>query len=160
MSDKTIGYIFVACQVFLLLALILPTTGNDWAIPAWLRISGFALVLAGLGLVGVASGKLGGALTATPMPNGRGDLKTDGLYGLVRHPIYSGVLIIVLGLVVRSGRFIVIAIGIATVSFFHTKAQWEERKLREHFAGYDAYAAVTPRFVPRLARVFGSDPKE
>ena len=159
MSEETIGYIFVACQVVLLLALILPTTGDDWAIPAWLQAVGVALMIGGLVLVGLGSGKLGGALTATPVPNGRGELKTDGLYSFVRHPIYSGVLLIVAGLVVRSGRFIVVAIGIATVSFFFTKAQWEEQRLRDHFSDYDAYAAVTPRFVPRLGRLLGSSEK-
>ena len=157
MSDKTTGYVFVSCQVVLLLALILPTTGADWAVTGPLRTLGLVLIVSGLLLAGVSSGKLGPALTATPLPNGRGGLKTDGIYRLVRHPIYSGVLLIVLGLVVRSGRWIVAAIGVATISFFHTKAQWEERKLREHFADYDAYAKVTPRFFPKLDQVFRSD---
>ncbi len=159
MNDKTIGYVFVGCQVVLLLALIVPTTGDDWVVSGGLRLVGLAFIIGGLVLVGLASGRLGPALTATPVPNGRGGLRTDGLYRLVRHPIYSGVLLIVIGLVLRSGRWLSVAVGVATISFFHTKAQWEERKLREHFADYEAYSKVTPRFLPRLSQVFRPNSK-
>lgn len=159
MHDKATGYVFVGFQVVLLLGLILPTTGNDWLVSGGLRFGGLALIVGGLCLAGIASGKLGAALTATPVPNGRGSLRTDGLYRLVRHPIYSGVLLIVIGLVLRSGRWLVAAVGVATISFFHTKAKWEEQKLREHFPEYDAYARITPRFLPRLGKVLGGDSK-
>ncbi len=118
--------------------------------PDWLTALGFAAVVGGLGIVAFASLNLGTALTATPVPNGKGQLKTGGMYGYVRHPIYSGVLLIVLGLVVRSANWLTLAVGIATISFFHAKAQWEEGQLAEHFEDYASYRAATPRFVPRL----------
>ena len=150
MNNRTIGWIFVACQAALLLALILLPTADAWPTPSWLTGIGLGAVVAGLGIVAYGSLNLGTSLTATPVPNGKGELKTAGMYGYVRHPIYSGVLLIVVGLVVRSANWLTLAVGIATVSFFHTKAQWEERQLAEHFEDYDAYAAITPRFVPRL----------
>jgi protein-S-isoprenylcysteine O-methyltransferase Ste14 len=146
----------VACQGALLLALILLPSGDAWATPGWLTALGFAAVAIGLGIVAFASLNLGTALTATPVPNGKSQLKTGGMYGFVRHPIYSGVLLLAVGLVVRSANWVTLAVGIATVSFFHTKAQWEERQLAEHFEDYASYRAATPRFVPRL---WSSDPK-
>lgn len=152
MHNKTVGLIFVACQMALLLALVLLPTGDAWSSSSSVRILGLAFVLGGLAIVVAASLNLGPALTASPMPNGRGQLRTDGFYGYVRHPIYSGVLLIVAGLVIRSANWLTLAVGVATVSFFHVKAEWEERRLCEEFQDYESYAAVTPRFFPRLSR--------
>jgi len=99
--------------------------------------------------VGVAALRLGAALTPTPVPTERGTLITGGLYTFVRHPIYTGVLIIVVGLVIRSGSLLTLLVGVATVWFFNAKAAWEEARLAERYPDYPAYAAVTPRFVPR-----------
>ena len=109
-------------------------------------------MLGGIGLVAVAALRLGPALTPTPVPNERGQLTTDGLYGLVRHPIYTGVLAAVAGVTIRSGNVLVLLVAAVTVAFFTVKARWEEDRLREHYPGYDAYAAATPRFVPRPGR--------
>ena len=37
----------------------------------------------------------------------------------------------------------------ALLGLLHVKARYEERLLRSRFVGYEAYAARTPRFVPR-----------
>lgn len=106
--------------------------------------------MTGFGVMALASLRLGAALTPTPVPSGRGTLTTTGLYRHVRHPIYTGVLLIVVGLTVRSGSWISMAVGVATVVFFDRKANWEEARLAETFNDYQAYASRTPRFVPRL----------
>lgn len=149
MSNRTIGWIFVACQAALLITLIVLPSSDAWATPGWVEAVGVAATVIGLVIAGLASLNLGSSLTASPVPNDRGQLKNDGMYRYVRHPIYSGVILIVIGLVIRSANWMTLAFGIATISFFHVKAQWEERQLAEHFAGYADYAATTPRFVPR-----------
>jgi protein-S-isoprenylcysteine O-methyltransferase Ste14 len=80
---------------------------------------------------------------------GRGELVTTGLYQFARHPIYTGVLAIVVGLTLRSGSWITLVLGIAGVVFFNVKAAWEERQLAEAYPSYVAYADNTPRFIPR-----------
>jgi len=69
----------------------------------------------------------------------------------MRHPIYTGVLTIVAGIVLRSGSVIQALVGVATVAFFTVKAKWEEGQLRERYADYDSYAAEVPRFLPRIS---------
>ena len=39
--------------------------------------------------VGAASVELGAGLTASPLPNQRSQLRESGVYGHVRHPIYT-----------------------------------------------------------------------
>ncbi len=149
MNRSRTGWLFVAAQAVLLVTLVaLP--GNDaWPTPTWLRLLGMTAVVGGVALVAVAALRLGPALTPTPVPTEAGSLTTEGLYRFVRHPIYSGVLAAVIGVTVRSGSLIVLVVGLLTIAFFHVKARWEEDRLTEHYPSYPAYAAVTPRFLPR-----------
>jgi protein-S-isoprenylcysteine O-methyltransferase Ste14 len=82
------------------------------------------------------------------VPSASGHLTTDGLYRNVRHPIYSGVLLVTVGLVLRSGSVAGVAVGVALVVFFVVKARWEETRLNRRYPEYAAYAARTTRFVP------------
>jgi len=145
---RTVGWAFVAGQVVLLVALVLLPGRDDWPTPSWVWTVGQVLVVAGFVLMIVASLRLGRGLTATPVPNARGRLITGGLYRYVRHPIYTGVLLVVVGLTLRSGSFVTLAVAAVTVVFFDRKARWEEGQLREHYPEYAAYASRTRRFVP------------
>lgn len=142
----------MAVQVVLLVALVLVPTGDAWPLPGWLAAVVTALVVAGLAVVLVGGLGLGRALTPTPVPNGRGGLRTGGLYRFVRHPIYTGVQAVVVGLAIGTRSWLGLALGLVTVAFFSVKARWEEARLAEAYAGYRAYAARTPRFVPFLPR--------
>lgn len=140
---------FVAGQVVLLVLLVVLPGGDDWPTPAWLRTIAQVVFVAGVVVLVVAALGLGRALTPTPVPTERGDLQTAGLYRYVRHPIYSGVLLIVAGITLRSGSWLTLAVAVVTVVFFDRKARWEEARLAERYAQYADYAARTPRFVPR-----------
>lgn len=148
-TTQLLGWTFVAVQAVLLVLLVVLPSGDDWPRPGWLRTTGTAVVVIGLAAIVVASLRLGAALTPTPVPSGRGSLTTNGAYRFVRHPIYTGVLTIVVGLVVPSGSAVTLAIGLATIAFFNVKARWEEDRLAETYPDYRDYARATPRFVPR-----------
>lgn len=142
------GWAFVAGQVALLVALVVLPGGDDWSTGPAVWSIGQVLVIVGFAVIVIASLRLGTGLTPTPVPSGRGHLVTAGLYRYVRHPIYTGVLLIVAGLTVRSGSLVIVAVAVVTVAFFDRKARWEESQLRERYDGYADYAAHTPRFVP------------
>jgi protein-S-isoprenylcysteine O-methyltransferase Ste14 len=76
-------------------------------------------------------------------------LVTSGLYGVIRHPSYLGLLVLVLGwgLAFRSGVGVVIALLMLAAVL--ARIQAEERLLGETFgAEYDAYRGRTWRLVP------------
>ncbi len=152
MNNRQTGWLFVATQFVLLATLVVLPTGTDWPLPPGLTIVGIALVIVGLVVVGLAASHLGESLTATPEPKSDASLRTGGLYRFARHPIYSGVLLVVVGLAVRSRSFAALAVGVVTVVFFNGKAAWEERRLAAIYPGYAEYAGTTPRFVPRPHR--------
>ena len=152
MSDRTIGWAFVAVQIDLFAAFVVLPARTDWPTPIWVEAIGIAVVAVGLGIVVVAGRGLGSALSPTPIPRDDGVLTTSGLFARVRHPIYAGVLVIVVGLVIRSGSLVTLSVGLVTIVFFHVKARWEEQRLAETYAGYVDYARRTPRFLPSLRR--------
>ena len=152
MTHRSTGWLFVVAQAALLITLVVVPSGNLWPRPPWLLAIAGVLTLGGMAIIVLATVQLGPALTPTPEPRPTATLRTDGLYRTVRHPIYSGVLVIVVGLVVRNGGAISLVLGIVTVGFFNVKAGWEERRLAMRYPDYAGYAALTPRFVPRPRR--------
>lgn len=143
---------WVGGQAILLGVLILWPSGDDWSrTPILVGIAG-VLFFAGLGLIATSALGLGSALTPTPIPTRRGHLRTSGLYRLVRHPIYTGVLLTVTGITLRSGNWVHVVIAVATYVYFDRKAAWEEQRLQETYPGYRSYASRTGKFIPRVGR--------
>jgi protein-S-isoprenylcysteine O-methyltransferase Ste14 len=78
-------------------------------------------------------------------------LVTSGIYGVIRHPSYLGLLMNALGwaLAFRSGIGVLLAL--ANLVPLVARMNAEERLLRPHFgAEYDAYRARTSRLIPGL----------
>lgn len=151
MGEKAFGWALVVIQVGLLALLVALPVDEAWPTPRWVDLIAGALVVAGIAIVLVAARGLGRSLTPSPVPRDQGDLVTEGLYRYVRHPIYSGALLVVVGLVLRSGSLAVVATAAVLVVFFNLKARFEERKLAARYPDYGVYAASTSRFVPRVS---------
>lgn len=78
-------------------------------------------------------------------------LVTGGVYGVIRHPSYLGLLVSSLGwaLAFRSGVGVLLTVLLLPPLLARIRA--EERLLRAQFGGeYDAYRARTARLIPRL----------
>ncbi|MDP1788730.1 MAG: NnrU family protein, partial [Rhodoglobus sp.] len=86
-------YALVAVQFLLLGALVLVPRGTLWQLTAGTALVAGVLVLAGLVLVVLAGTGLGRALTASPVPRENAELVTGGVYAVIRHPIYTGLLV-------------------------------------------------------------------
>lgn len=91
----------------------------------------------------------------THMPSVRDTLVRDGLYAHVRHPIYSGGVLIVAGLsLFKPTLTVVLASGLAIV-FLVVQAFLEEVDLIQRLPGYKRYMEEVPPFIPRLRRSRG-----
>ena len=76
------------------------------------------------------------------------ELVTGGPYRLVRHPIYSGILLAGVGTAAALSWGWLIAVALAAVYFVYS-ASVEERDLTEHFPDtYPVYRQSTKMFVP------------
>lgn len=151
-SNAVRAWAMVGIQGLLFLAVAVTAfaqhVGPALASSLWL---GLALILVGSAGV-IASGRdLGRALTPSPVPN-RAGLVARGLYRYARHPMYTALLVICLGVAVGSGALLCYLSVVVLAVFFGFKARMEERYLRRVYNGYDAYSAHTGRFVPGIGR--------
>lgn len=93
---RPLGWGLVGIQTVLLALL------TDEEVRAWRRgtksAPGVVVTMAGGFMMARASLGLGRALRAHPAPAKDAILRTDGLYGLARHPIYAGLLILAAGM--------------------------------------------------------------
>ena len=149
---RVLGWTLVGVQGLLLLALIaLPwrvSPANAMSTAPWLWI-GTVIAIVGLLLAVVAMRQLGAALTATPVPNDNAPLVVSGVYGRVRHPIYSGILLASAGFSIAVGSWWQLGVWVVLLVFFWFKARWEDRLLAErHPDHWGAYAARTGTLIP------------
>lgn len=110
-----------------------------------LRVLGAALAMFGMILAFISSRRLGPALTASPVPKGNGSLIITGPYRYVRHPIYGGVILILVGTALFLDSLVGTALAALLIPYFWMKSTYEERHLRMRFAGYRAYQGVVHR---------------
>lgn len=139
----------IGLLIFVALAALL---GPRWPRSArvTLRVLGAMVAVGGLPLVLSGLRRLGEQLTPYPRPAEGGSLKQDGVYGLVRHPIYGGILLLVLAWALITSP-LVLAPTAVLVGLFEAKHRREELWLTERFPDYAAYRRrVRHRFIPFL----------
>jgi protein-S-isoprenylcysteine O-methyltransferase Ste14 len=122
---------------------------NQWQSLTLTLIGALLLLLAaGCGLAGTIS--LGRNLTPFPKPSASTRLVQTGIYGLMRHPLYTAVCCGSVGwaLVWQSWPALLAALALAPL--FDGKARREERWLRQQFPDYADYERRVRRFIPWL----------
>jgi len=78
-------------------------------------------------------------------------LETQGMYGLIRHPSYLGLLASSLGWVLAFRSAVGVLFALSLLIPLVARIHAEERLLREHFgAEYEAYCARTWRLLPGI----------
>lgn len=90
------------------------------------------------------------------MPNAA--QRANGPYRYVRHPIYSGVLLLAAGVTLTSASALKTSVFVLLVVVLSIKARYEERLLADRFPDYHSYTSRTPRLVPRFGR--GGAPRQ
>ena len=83
-----------------------------------------------------------------PAPREDGYLVTSGVYRWLRHPIYTAIVILVIGLFLRKPTAIVAAATVLVILFLVVKARFEERLLAERYPDYVAYKTETFGVIP------------
>lgn len=112
---------------------------------------GLALAVAGVALAIFSRAFLGRNWSATVQLKQDHELITDGPYRYVRHPIYTGLLLLFAGNAVMIGQWRgVLAVAIVFVSFWR-KLKVEEKWLAGHFGeSYSAYRSRTKALIPAI----------
>jgi methanethiol S-methyltransferase len=120
-----------------------PAAVSRIALPA-----GIALLALGVGLIVSGIVALGRNLAAVPRPKQGATLVERGPYRVVRHPMYSGAILIAFGWALAVAGTLSLAYACMVVGFLAIKTAREERWLREELAGYAEYERRVRRLIP------------
>jgi protein-S-isoprenylcysteine O-methyltransferase Ste14 len=150
-----LAWTLVAIQFVLIALLIAIPDGTLYVVGAGLTIASMVFVGAGIVLGMVAGTRLGSSLTPSPIPKASAELATSGVYRLVRHPIYSALLLIGLGLAMRGASLWHGLVLAGLIVLLQMKARAEEAMLLKKFQGYASYAARVGRFFPGVGMIRG-----
>lgn len=120
--------------------------------PNWSRIAGMILLCVGVALRWAAILSLGSAFSANVAIRPDQQLKQNGLYRYVRHPSYSGLLLILVALGIQSGDWLSLSILlIPTTAALLYRISVEEAALYQAFGvRYREYSQTTRRLLPGL----------
>jgi protein-S-isoprenylcysteine O-methyltransferase Ste14 len=145
-----------------IVAILLVATRSGWmglanGVSLWRATPGLAVVAAAVTAAGLsvalwARAALGRNWSGAVVLKEQHDLIDRGPYAFVRHPIYTGVLLMVLGTVTVSGTRAGVIVLATMVAGLIVKARREERLLTTHFPElYPRYRArVRARLIPFL----------
>jgi protein-S-isoprenylcysteine O-methyltransferase Ste14 len=106
-----------------------------------LMFGGGALFIAGLV-------RLGRGLTPLPCPKEGAELIQTGPYALVRHPMYSGGLVLGLGWALVVQGWLTLGYAVALFVLLDVKSRREERWLAEKFPAYTTYRQRVRKLIP------------
>lgn len=146
------GWFVIQLALLALIAGAGVSLGPDWrGAPRFAAaVAGGALIVGGLILVVRGIRDLDRSLSPLPYPPEEGRLVEHGIYGRLRHPIYSGVVCFALGWGLLTASVAALGLTLVLAVLLDLKARREEVWLRQRYAAYADYARRTSRFVPGL----------
>jgi protein-S-isoprenylcysteine O-methyltransferase Ste14 len=126
---------------------------NEWYLNDYFIASiGLLMIVFGFIIRWTAIMQLKNAFTVDVAINNTHELKTNGLYSIVRHPSYLGLLMIMTGEAVSMdslGSFVIVVL-LVTLSIFY-RIYVEEKLLKEEFGEmYMDYKRNTKRIIPYI----------
>jgi len=135
-------------QLVLFALIVMAARLGRWPAPPWLQAVGAIILVVG-GIFGTLGlWQLGRNLSPFPMPVEGGQLVTTGIYGLVRHPIYTGLILGTLGWSLLMRTWIGIGLAVVLFVFLDLKSRREETWLMEKHEGYPAYRRRVKKLIP------------
>jgi protein-S-isoprenylcysteine O-methyltransferase Ste14 len=115
----------------------------------WLVV-GYALFVAGYAIVFVVFRANTYTSAVVEVAEGQ-TVVSSGPYSIVRHPMYSGGLLIIAGAPLALGSWVALIFVVPLVALIVARLLNEERFLSDHLGGYREYLARTPyRLVPHV----------
>jgi protein-S-isoprenylcysteine O-methyltransferase Ste14 len=113
---------------------------------------GFPLIIGGLIIRWIAILQLGNSFTVDVAINNAANLKTDGIYERVRHPSYSGILLVVTGFSATMNSlysFLVLVVPVFMAVIYRVSVE-ESVLINEFGDKYQLYKTKTKKLIPGI----------
>jgi protein-S-isoprenylcysteine O-methyltransferase Ste14 len=141
--------VLTLAAIVMLLASYWPVAwGVLWTTSPTIGWSMFLIVVLGLAFTWTARLHLGPLWSSTSAPTEDHRIVDTGPYGIVRHPVYAGLLLAVIATAIERGRIESVAAAVVLIAGVSLRAKLEERFLRRDL-GDDVYGSYRRR-VPML----------
>lgn len=142
----------LAAIVMLLIAYSPQGPGTLWTTPPVFGWPLFAMVIAGFAFAFWGRMHLGPLWSNAVSPTEAHRIVNTGPYGIVRHPVYAGILFAALATAAELGRVVAIAGAATLIAALSFRAKMEERGLRRDVSDeeYTRYRARVPMLIPGL----------
>jgi len=98
----------------------------------------------------VALLQLNTKLSPFPSPRNNSVLIENGLFKYIRHPIYTGIILLLFGFGLFFNSFYKISVTLLLFVLFYYKTEYEEDRLSLKFSDYSAYKKKAGRFFPKF----------
>jgi protein-S-isoprenylcysteine O-methyltransferase Ste14 len=145
-------WMLVAIPVWLVARLVLGVDTLSFRTePDAVRGIGAILLVVATGFTLWARVALGTMWSSIPLARERHVLRTEGPYAVTRHPIYTGILGIVLATAIALNFGAWVWVFVLVVVFFELRIRSEEQLLSEAYPGaYEEYRQRVPQLIPGL----------
>jgi protein-S-isoprenylcysteine O-methyltransferase Ste14 len=146
---------FIVTGNFMTIAVMMAFSALDhrmgWStVPVWVSLLGEVLMAAGLGIAMLVILQNGYAASTVTVEAGQ-KIASDGLYKFVRHPMYFGSVIMMVGMPLALGSYWGLLFMIPGVLALVLRILDEEKLLTEELAGYREYTQrVRYRLMPNV----------
>lgn len=142
-SNQTKSLLLVGIQFLFIFLLLGGSLFNKLSVLSFTAII-ISLLLAFWAIITMQKSKL----RILPQPAADAVLITAGPYRLIRHPMYTAIVLGSTGLLITNFTLTRLAITIALTVVLIIKLFWEERMLSQKFDGYTNYMKHTARLLP------------
>jgi protein-S-isoprenylcysteine O-methyltransferase Ste14 len=89
-------------------------------------------------------------ITPNPVPLEHAQLRTGGIYSVIRHPMYAFALLFAVGYTLIFPAYYSLLINIIVIIFLVYKIRFEEKQLIQKFPQYTEYQKHTNKLIPYL----------
>ena len=114
---------------------------------------GVVLLVVGFIISLIAKKQLGASWSPSIRIDSEEDKKivTSGLYSIVRHPIYFGLVFILLGIDIYAADYVLWTMSVIVLVVVVIRIEFEEKELKNRFGEkYNAYAKKTKKIIPGI----------
>lgn len=139
------SFVLIALQFGMILLLLAGSSFRHFNLPTYLLLFlGVSLALWSISTMQKSK------LRVFPEPDEKATLVTDGPYRLIRHPMYTSIILGSTGILTSPFSWFRLMIFLALCIVLFYKLHWEEQMLSEKFPGYAQYRKQTKRLIPFL----------